>query len=176
MPIYPYSAKPPRILLSELRIEWLSLQVAKDYHYIGIWTGKGSKKGTHICIKTIWRRLLVFERSAKDLARRHHQVGGLDWEEKKSDPRVLKQAFKTDLSLFSEPSLEMSAVLARMTCWELEMGLKSNFWKNDTLIFLWRPRVPSFLNGRTILFKKKSESLQTEGRHFRSMICKLSDV
>ena len=24
--------------------------------------------------------------------------------------------------------------------------------------------------------KKKSESLQTEGRHFRSMICKLSDV
>ena len=23
---------------------------------------------------------------------------------------------------------------------------------------------------------KKSESLQTEGRHFRSMICKLSDV
>ena len=27
-----------------------------------------------------------------------------------------------------------------------------------------------------IPFQKKSESLQTEGRHFRSMICKLSDV
>ena len=25
-------------------------------------------------------------------------------------------------------------------------------------------------------YEKKSESLQTEGRHFRSMICKLSDV
>ena len=24
--------------------------------------------------------------------------------------------------------------------------------------------------------KKKSESLQTEGRHFRSMICKINDV
>ena len=123
------------------------MQVAKDYHYIGIWTGKGSKKGTHICIKTIWRRLLVFERSAKDLARRHHQVGGLDWEEKKSDPRVLKQAFKTDLSLFSEPSLEMSASPASKDDLELEleMGLKSNFWKNDTLIFPWHPMV-SFLN------------------------------
>ena len=28
----------------------------------------------------------------------------------------------------------------------------------------------------TKLIEKKSESLQTEGRHFRSMICKLSDV
>ena len=26
------------------------------------------------------------------------------------------------------------------------------------------------------IVSKKSESLQTEGRHFRSMICKLSDV
>ena len=26
------------------------------------------------------------------------------------------------------------------------------------------------------IYNKKSESLQTEGRHFRSMICKLSDV
>ena len=26
------------------------------------------------------------------------------------------------------------------------------------------------------ILEKKSESLQTEGRHFRSMICKLSDV
>ena len=26
------------------------------------------------------------------------------------------------------------------------------------------------------VFEKKSESLQTEGRHFRSMICKINDV
>ena len=45
---------------------------------------------------------------------------------KKSDPRVLKQAFKTDLSLFSEPSLEMSAPASKDDL-ELEMGLKSNF-------------------------------------------------
>ena len=41
-----------------------------------------------------------------------------------------------------------------------------NSHKRDLLLSIIRVRYK----------KKKSESLQTEGRHFRSMICKLSDV
>ena len=49
----------------------------------------------------------------------------------------------------------------------------------DTIFcWFWAESVQCAIEGLISLknTNKKSESLQTEGRHFRSMICKLSDV
>ena len=45
---------------------------------------------------------------------------------------------------------------------------------NNFFQILWNSRCDILVTFPSHL--KKSESLQTEGRHFRSMICKLSDV
>ena len=79
---------------------------------------------------------------------------------------------KSTIDIFSERiSTYLSNYIQKITLIKVQ-----GFRKKSQACFNIRIKETSTTQVILFLQVKKSESLQTEGRHFRSMICKINDV